>query len=109
MYWPFVQSRQGGARRIDSRWTEPRTSLLWGFDHAAAVPDRLYRPDTTRCKHFPSSGTVHGHGFRAVASCCFDPNASSRRIANEQHRSALIGNAGRTTLLRAVRDGKGTD
>jgi hypothetical protein len=29
---PLTHSRPGGARRIDSRWTKPRTPALWGFN-----------------------------------------------------------------------------
>lgn len=47
-----MQSPPGGALRIDSRWTEPRTHPLWHFDRGPAVPDRLYRPNVIRCKDY---------------------------------------------------------
>jgi hypothetical protein len=49
----FVQSRPGGARRIDSRWTEPRTPALWGFNDLRPFPRALYRERHVICKHFP--------------------------------------------------------
>ena len=52
----FVRSRVGGARRIASCWTEPRSHALWGFDDWHLSPTGIYRGVPGSCNCFPCAG-----------------------------------------------------